>query len=76
MPPITIEQAQAKLPEILASLNPSEQIVIVQAGEEVARLMRTSRKEWPAQSGCYRKKDFWLGPDFDAPLEAFKEYMA
>lgn len=75
MPTITLEEAQAKLPEILASLNPGEHIAIVQAGEEVARLTRSGRKEWPAKAGCYRKSDFWMAPDFEAPLEEFKEYM-
>ena len=24
---------------------------------------------------CYRKEEFWMAPDFDAPLDDFKEYM-
>ncbi|OAI50668.1 hypothetical protein AYO44_17570 [Planctomycetaceae bacterium SCGC AG-212-F19] len=75
MPAITLEEAQAKLPEILASLNPGDQIGIVQAGEEIARLTRSSRKQWPCQAGSYRKAEFWMAPDFDAPLDDFKEYM-
>ena len=75
MPPITIEEAQAKLPEILASLNPGDQIAIVQAGEEIARLTRSSRQQWPCKAGSYRKAEFWMAPDFDAPLDDFKEYM-
>ena len=43
MPTLTVEEAQAKLPEILASLNPGDQVAIVQAGEEVARLTRAMR---------------------------------
>ena len=75
MPTITIEDAQAKLPEILANLSPGDQIAIVQAGEEIARLTRSSRKQWPCQAGSYRKTAFWMAPDFDAPLDEFKEYM-
>jgi len=75
MSTITIEDAQAKLPEILASLNPEDQIAILQAGEEIARLTRSSRKQWPCQAGNYRKTEFWMAPDFDAPLDDFKEYM-
>jgi antitoxin (DNA-binding transcriptional repressor) of toxin-antitoxin stability system len=75
MPPITIEEAQAKLPEILANLNPGDQIAIVQAGEEIARLTRSSRPQWPCKAGSYRKAEFWMAPDFDAPLDDFKEYM-
>lgn len=75
MPTITIEDAQAKLPEILANLSPGDQVAIVQAGEEIARLTRSSRTQWPCQAGSYRKTEFWMAPDFDAPLDEFKEYM-
>ncbi len=75
MATVTVEEAQAKLPEILADLIPGDQVAIVQAGEEVAQLTRSSRKQWPCQAGSYRKVDFWMAPDFDAPLEEFKEYM-
>jgi antitoxin (DNA-binding transcriptional repressor) of toxin-antitoxin stability system len=75
MPTITVEEAQARLPELLASLNPGDQIAIVQAGEEVARLTRSSRGQWPCRAGSYRKAEFWMAPDFDAPLDEFEEYM-
>jgi antitoxin (DNA-binding transcriptional repressor) of toxin-antitoxin stability system len=75
MPAITIEEAQAQLPEILARLNPGDQIAIIQAGEEIARLTRSGRQQWPCKAGSYRKSEFWMAPDFDAPLDDFKEYM-
>ena len=75
MPTVTVEEAQAKLPEILARLNPGDQLAILQAGEEIGRLTRSSRKQWPCKAGSYRKDRFWMAPDFDAPLEDFKEYM-
>jgi antitoxin (DNA-binding transcriptional repressor) of toxin-antitoxin stability system len=75
MPTVTVEEAQANLPAILARLNPGEEVAILQAGEEVARLSRSGLKQWPCKAGSYRKAEFWLAPDFDAPLEEFKEYM-
>ena len=75
MPTITVEEAQAKLPEILAALNPGDELAILQAGEEIGRLTRSNRKQWPCQAGSYRKAEFWMAPDFNAPLEDFKEYM-
>jgi antitoxin (DNA-binding transcriptional repressor) of toxin-antitoxin stability system len=75
MPTVTIEEAKAKLQEILTSLKPGEQVAIVQNGEEVAKLTRSPRQQWPCQAGSYRKAEFWMAPDFDAPLEEFKEYM-
>ena len=75
MPPITVEEAQANLPEILAGLNPGDELAIFQAGEEIGRLVRSSRKQSTCQAGSYRRVEFWMAPDFDAPLENFKEYM-
>jgi antitoxin (DNA-binding transcriptional repressor) of toxin-antitoxin stability system len=72
---VTIEEAQAKLPEILTNLNPGDQVAIVRNGEEIAKLTRSHRKQWPCKAGSYRKTEFWMAPDFDAPLEEFKEYM-
>ena len=41
----------------------------------MAKLARTGAKQWPCKAGSYRKAEFWIAPDFDAPLEDFKEYM-
>ena len=75
MSTVTIEEAQAKLPEIIDSLPAGEEVVIVRDGAEVAKLARTGAKQWPCKAGSYRKAEFWIAPDFDAPLEDFKEYM-
>jgi antitoxin (DNA-binding transcriptional repressor) of toxin-antitoxin stability system len=72
---VTIEEAQARLGEILAGLNPGEELAIFQAGEEIARLTRRGRNQRPCKAGSYRKAEFWMAPDFDEPLEEFKEYM-
>jgi antitoxin (DNA-binding transcriptional repressor) of toxin-antitoxin stability system len=72
MSTVTIEEAQAKLPEILAALNPGDQLAMVDAGQEVARLTRSSRKQRPCKAGCYRKAAFWMAPDFvDPQLDAY-----
>jgi antitoxin (DNA-binding transcriptional repressor) of toxin-antitoxin stability system len=75
MSAITIEEAQSNLPQIVASLNPGDEVAIVQGGEEVARLTRVGRNQWPCKAGSYQKPTFWMAPDFDAPLEEFREYM-
>ena len=75
MSTITIEEAQAKLSEIIDNLPAGEAVVIVRDGAEVAKLTRTGAKQWPCKAGSYRKAEFWIAPDFDAPLEDFKEYM-
>jgi antitoxin (DNA-binding transcriptional repressor) of toxin-antitoxin stability system len=72
---LTIEDAQARLPELLASLPANEELVICQGGTPVARLTRLSRTSWPCQPGSAKDTVHWMAPDFDAPLEDFREYM-
>jgi antitoxin (DNA-binding transcriptional repressor) of toxin-antitoxin stability system len=71
---ITIEEAQAKLPEIIQHLNPGEEITITGHGEPLAQMKKVARTSWPCQAGTAKDKILWISPDFDAPLEDFKEY--
>ena len=75
MPTIKIEEAQAHLPQIIVGLNPGESLVITQNGEPVATLARTQAKRWPSKAGSAKDTAHWMAPDFDAPLEEFREYM-
>jgi prevent-host-death family protein len=75
MAPITLEEAQAHLGELLTRLQPGEEVTITSRGQPLAHLKKAERTSWPCQVGSYKKPDFWMAPDFDAPLEEFKEYM-
>lgn len=71
---VTLEEAQARLPELIAGLQPQEELVICQGGIPLARLTRAARTSWPCQPGSARDLPHWMAPDFDAPLEDFREY--
>ena len=75
MPTVTLEDVRTHLSEILADLQAGDEVAILQAGEEIARLTRSGPQQWPCQAGCYRKAEFSMAADFDAPLDEFKEYM-
>jgi antitoxin (DNA-binding transcriptional repressor) of toxin-antitoxin stability system len=75
MSTVSLEDASASLPQIISTLNPGEQLVIVQAGEPVAMLTRSSGGRWPCKAGSAKDLPHWMAPDFDAPLEDFREYM-
>jgi antitoxin (DNA-binding transcriptional repressor) of toxin-antitoxin stability system len=75
MAPVSLEEAQARLPELLAQLRPGEELSIAQNGVAVARLIKTERTSWPCQPGSARDIPHWMAPDFNAPLEEFREYM-
>ncbi len=75
MATVTVETAQAQLANLIGGLQPGEAVVITQNDKPVARLVaESSGQTWPCKAGSYRKAEFWVAPDFDAPLEDFQEY--
>jgi prevent-host-death family protein len=72
---ITLEEAQARLPQLLQQLEPGEEITITDHGEPLAQVKKAERTSWSCKAGSYKKADFWMAPDFDAPLDEFMEYM-
>ncbi len=75
MPTITIEEAQTNLRDIVAGLQPGEELVLTDNGQALAKLVRAGRKSWPCKAGSAQDTDHWMTPDFNAPLAEFKEYM-
>jgi antitoxin (DNA-binding transcriptional repressor) of toxin-antitoxin stability system len=75
MTTVTITEAQAKLPDLLQELEPGETLMITDKGEPLAQVTKAERTSWPCQAGTAKDKILWIAPDFDAPLEDFKEYM-
>lgn len=75
MATVTIQEAQATLQELIHQLPPGEEVVITENNQPVAKLARTQQtQQWPCQVGSAKGK-IWMSPDFDAPLEEFREYM-
>ena len=76
MSTITLEEAQARLPELIAGLKPGEELIITQQAHPVARLVaeRPSTRK-PRVPGTARGKILYMAEDFNAPLDDFKEYM-
>ena len=75
MPTITIQEAQAKLAELIHRLSLGNEVVITENDQPVAKLARTGAKtQRPRKAGSARGR-VRMAPDFDAPLDEFKEYM-
>lgn len=75
MSTIDVNDAQARLPEVIAALVPGDQLLIVQGGEPLAMLTRAQAQSWPCKAGSAKDTKHWIAPDFNAPLEDFREYM-
>ena len=75
MTTVTIEEAQAKLPELIEHLQPGEEMTITKQGRLLAQVKKAGRTSWPCQAGTAKDCILWIAADFDAPLEDFKEYV-
>jgi antitoxin (DNA-binding transcriptional repressor) of toxin-antitoxin stability system len=75
MQSIPLEQAEGHLTEILEKLAPGEEVVLTGNGQALAKLVKTGRTSWPCKAGSAKDKIHWMAPDFNAPLDEFKEYM-
>jgi antitoxin (DNA-binding transcriptional repressor) of toxin-antitoxin stability system len=80
---VTLQEAQATLPELIHRLALGEEVVITENDQAVARLVLNSlpstqptepQNQWPCKAGSAKGK-IWMAADFDEPLEEFKEYM-
>lgn len=71
---VSVEEAQAKLPDLIEQLQPGEEIVIDQDGTPVATLTRSGPASWPCQPGSAQHLPHWMAPDFDDTPEDFREY--
>jgi antitoxin (DNA-binding transcriptional repressor) of toxin-antitoxin stability system len=72
---ITIGDVQSRLHEVIAGLNPGEPLVITQNGEPVATLTRSDPPPKPRKAGSAKNQILGMSPDFDAPLDEFRESM-
>lgn len=75
MSTLNVDEAQTRLREVIAGLQPGEEILLTDDGRPLARLVKASRTSWPCKAGSAKDKILYIAPDFDAPLEEFKEYM-
>lgn len=75
MPTLDLDDVQHHLPELIAGLNPGDPLVITKDGEPIATLTRNPFRQWPCKAGSARDTSHWMAPDFDAPLEEFRESM-
>lgn len=75
MTTLKLDDAQARLREILAGLQPGEEVVLTDNGQPLAKLVKTTRTSWPCKAGSAKDTFHWMADDFNAPLDEFKEYV-
>ena len=74
---VTLQQAQAQLPQLLKRLAPGEELFIEQDHQPVARLIREDARPPAARiAGRGQGQVVFMADDFNAPLKDFQEYMS
>ena len=77
MTTIAVEDAQRNLSQVIRGLLPGEPILLTEGGRPVAALSLPPGQppRQPRKLGGQRGSVLYMSPDFDAPLEDFREYM-
>ena len=73
---VKMHQAKTELSKLIKRVQAGEEIIIARGDTPVAKLVPVE----PAQGekrilGLWKDKILYIAPDFDEPLEDFKEYM-
>ena len=71
-------EAKTHLSQLLDRVEEGQSIYITRRGKRVAQLVPPEpKKKKKSGWGCAKGKpgEFYMAPDFDEPLEEFKEYM-
>lgn len=76
MSSVSIEEARAKLSELIHELHPGDEVVITEGEQPVARLLPAATDARKARRlGTLHGTVKYVAPDFDAPLDDLKDYM-
>jgi prevent-host-death family protein len=74
MATVSIQEAQASLVELIHGLTSGGEVVITENNLPVARIvpaLQPKERKLGAMSGTV----LYMAPDFDAPLDDFRDYM-
>jgi prevent-host-death family protein len=75
MSSVTVQEAQARLTELIDRVRAGEEVIITQHAQPVARLTAPAQPTPPPRRlGTLKGTVSHVAPDFDAPLEDFREY--
>jgi antitoxin (DNA-binding transcriptional repressor) of toxin-antitoxin stability system len=75
---LAVEDIKVSLPELLDQLAPGDEVILTRNRRPVAKLVSEPPKPAAAARpgpGLCKGMITYMAPDFDAPLEDFKEYQ-
>jgi prevent-host-death family protein len=69
-----IHEAKAQLSRLVEKAMLGEEVIIAKGNKPVAKLVAIHPPKQTRKPGS-AKGEIWIAPDFDEPLEDFKDYM-
>lgn len=75
MQQVDITEAKIKIESLLQSALEGEEIVITQNERPILKLIQLAQPTTKRRQRGSAKGQIWMSPDFDEPLEDFREYM-
>ncbi len=77
MTTVTLQEAESALSKLIHALKPGDEVIITEESQPVAKLTPATgaAERKPRIPGTLRGTVLYMAPDFDAPMEDFKEYM-
>lgn len=75
MPTVTIEEAQARLGELIGGLSRGEELAITEGGRVVARIVGERAESWRRPGPGLAKGILTVVADDDEHLKDFAEYV-
>jgi antitoxin (DNA-binding transcriptional repressor) of toxin-antitoxin stability system len=73
MPTVNLADAKARLSELIDAALGGEDVIIARRGKPIVRLTVLPEGRLKPQRGLFKGR-IRLAPDFDAPLDDFREY--
>lgn len=71
MPEFKLSEAKARFSELVQKAMLGEEVIVSKENKPVVKIVAIK----PAQRKPGTGKGIWMSPDFDEPLDDFREYM-
>lgn len=72
---VDVQEANGHLVELIKKALSGEEVVLSEGDQPLARLVPLKARKPLRQPGSAKGKILYISPDFDEPLEDFKDYM-
>lgn len=73
---VSLEQAQANLPDLLHNLVPGDELVVMENDKPIAKIVTPEPRPESRRLGTMAGTVLHMAPDFDAPLDEFQDFAS